>query len=136
MINRLKNALAAALAQLFAPEIKRLLDEIAKRDNRIKELEQKIAELEAKIPPDNMIDAGRFWVKKLADGSIDTIPYCYLCKTPMNIYASAMTGKTKNTHFQCANSLCKFLLPWGEDILRILRSHGAQADWLDRPASG
>ena len=121
--------------EFLADKLERTEKELARCEIKVEMLEAELAVLKAKIPPDNMIDAGRFWVKKLADGSIDTVPYCYLCKNPMNVHTKYFQGELAHSHFQCANDSCKFMLPWGEDVLRLLRSHGVQADWPSRPAT-
>ena len=124
LVDMLRNAAAGALdakqLERTLIEVSRLEKELARLTADKERLEAKVAELEAKMPPENFIDAGSFFFKKLSDDSIDDLPYCNRCKTPM-IPHFAPRGPEPD-YFVCADTKCDFALPY-VDIVHIFKRH-------------
>lgn len=124
LVDSARNMISGALD---AKQVERLEKDLAQAKALVAELEAKVAELEAKIPPNDLIDAGGFFLKKLADGSIDKFPYCYLCKSPMNpIHRKTDPlgiGGSRLYSFKCANiGKCNFELD-ANIVVPIIERH-------------
>ncbi|MDR2724856.1 MAG: bZIP transcription factor [Candidatus Adiutrix sp.] len=106
-------------------EVERLEKENARLAADKERLEIRLQELEAQVQPGelpgNMVDAGRFFLKKLDTGGLDDIPYCGVCKSPMKAHSAS----DDPIEFRCAGEACNFALPY-RDLMTAYQKYGVK----------
>ena len=102
-------------------EVERLEKENARLAADKERLAVKVAELESRMPHDNLVDAGRFFLKKLDNGGLDEIPYCGVCKSPLRPHSAS----DDPIEFRCAGEACNFALPY-RDLVAAYQKYGVK----------
>ena len=102
-------------------EVERLEKENARLSADKERLEAKIKELEARGAPENLVDAGRFFFKQLDGGSLEDVPYCGVCKSPMKLHSCS----DDPIEFRCAGEACSFALPY-RDLVTAFQKYGVK----------
>ena len=102
-------------------EVERLEKENARLSADKERLEAKVKELEARGTPENLIDAGQFFFKKLNSGNLEDVPYCGVCKSPMKLHSYS----DDPIEFRCAGEACSFALPY-RDLVTAFQKYGVK----------
>ena len=107
-------------------EVERLEKENTRLAADKERLEGQVAELEAQAHHGDLVDAGRFFLKKSDGGGLDETPYCGVCKSPMRPHSFS----DDPIEFRCAGEACNFALPY-RDLVAAFQKYGAKGPAAD-----
>ncbi|MDR2725208.1 MAG: hypothetical protein LBC90_03905 [Candidatus Adiutrix sp.] len=102
-------------------EVERLEKENARLAADKEQLETRVKGLEAQVHTGELVDAGRFFLKKLDHGGLDEVPYCGVCQSPLKPHSVS----DDPIEFRCAGEACNFALPY-RDLMTAYQKYGVK----------